>query len=330
MKKDPFAEDLFVDSGAWSLFRLKVLKTGKKASLTGLTGRELEAPLVQVGQGDFSYYDLQKGSDFRAYCDNYASFMKAFSDRVTWFANVDVIGNPDLTWEVQKFFEQEHGLTPVPVVHFGTRMNYLERYLEKGYEMVGLGGFATRPNKFDVIKWCDEAFLRICPENNKRLPITKIHGFAMTSWHLMQRWPWYSVDSTSWLLYGIYGLICVPRWKDGVGFRFDRPPMIVSVSLRGRPIDWQNRMHITNTMGPVKEQTEKWLKYIGLQVIPKTKNPKEELIENDVASNRDARAGANLRYYMEMEERLPRWPWPLSNNIKRNNKAAYHRGFGLV
>lgn len=335
-------EDLFIDSGAWSLFRLHVLKTGKKAEKLGKHGRVLEEPIVEVGQGDYSYYDLSKGSDFRAYCDDYARFMKDRSKQISFAANVDVIGNPDMTWEVQRFFEEEHGWRPVPVVHFGTSMKYLERYLERGYKMIGFGGFARRPDRNKVLEWCDDAFSRVCPASNHRMPVTRIHGFAMTSWHLIRRWPWYSVDSTSWLLYGTYGLICVPHYRKG-RFSYDRPPMIVSVSERGRPIDYKTRMHVTNTFKKNKLEvnhdvskgwyaldgvsagydrqarvgTMRWLDYLGIDL-------------TKIAEDSEIRAGANLRYFMELEQSLPPWPRPLDPRIIEAHSYRGERTLGLI
>jgi len=310
-------EDVFIDSGAWSLFRLHVLKAGKKADRKGKHGEDLEAPVIESGssRGDFSYYNLKKGTPFRTYCDRYALFMKWKKlEPIRFFATVDAIGNPDLTWDTQRFFEEEHGLKPVPVVHFGTKLKYLARYLERNYDMVGLGGFARRPERLKIKNWCDEAFRMVCPASNKYLPITKIHGFAMTTWELIRRWPWFSVDSTSYLLYGTYGLICVPFWREGA-FRFDRPPMIVSVSHRGRPIDYKTRMHISQAHGDTREvraATMKWLEYLGLGL---GRMEKDKEVEPGAATSNDIRTAANLRYFMELEASLPKWPWALPREI---------------
>lgn len=183
------SESIFVDSGAHTLYNLYVLGHGKRK---GRTGRELAKPLVRWSQGDFTYYDLSKGSDFRRYCDRYASFMRAMKGRDLLLANVDVISNPDLTWEVQRFFEEEHGVQPVPIIHYGTEMRYVDRYLKAGkYDLLGLGGLGQGVSRHEYFSWADELFCHICPESNGYLPLIKTHGFAMTSWELMCRYPWY-------------------------------------------------------------------------------------------------------------------------------------------
>lgn len=102
--KKIYSESLFVDSGAHSLYNLHVLKMTKRE---GEHGRALEKPAVAWGgtdpKTDFSYYDLTKGSPFREYCDDYAKFMRKMEPYGILLANIDAIGNPDLTWEIQRF-----------------------------------------------------------------------------------------------------------------------------------------------------------------------------------------------------------------------------------
>jgi len=313
-------EDCFIDSGAWSIYRLHVLKTGKKAVRKGESGREVEEEGLKSGTRKIQekardFYNLKKGSEFRKYCNQYAEFIQRgdLQGKVRYFATVDAIGNAEITLQVHEFFEKEHGLRLIPVVHFPAPMKWIDVYLEKGYKMIGLGGMARRPDKSKVINWCDMAFLKLCPESNDRKPIVKVHGFALTSWGLLRRWPWFSVDSTSYLLYGTYGLICVPfpDPKDKSQFSFDRPPMIVSVSDRGRPVDYQTRMHISQPHGDtinVREVTARWLKHIELEL-------------KQVQESNEFRTAANLRYFMDMEQRLPRWPSPLRDDVVKQNRT---------
>jgi hypothetical protein len=46
----------------------------------------------------------------------------------------------------------------------------------------------------------------------------KVHGFGLTVLSLMKRYPWFSVDSTSWVLTGRFGAIYVTR-ADGKVFK---------------------------------------------------------------------------------------------------------------
>lgn len=189
--KEIYTEDVFMDSGAWALCRLHVLKQGKKAERIGKHGRLLEEPFVRGAQGDFSYYDLTKGTPFREYCDSYASFVKKFQDRIELFANIDAIGSPEVTWQIQKFFEDEHGLRLLPVIHHGTNLKWVDKYLENKYDIIGLGGYARKIARDELIRWTDEVFVHICPASNKYMPLVRVHGFALTAWEYIRRWPWY-------------------------------------------------------------------------------------------------------------------------------------------
>jgi hypothetical protein len=51
--------------------------------------------------------------------------------------------------------------------------------------------------------WLDEVFAHYLTFAGA--PIIKVHGFGMTTFELMARYPWYSVDSSSWLMGGRNG-----------------------------------------------------------------------------------------------------------------------------
>ncbi len=73
----------------------------------------------------------------------------------------------------------------------------------------------------------DQAFEYIRKAN----PKIKVHGFAVTSFNLMMKYSWFSVDSTTWLKHAAYGNVMVPKY-DIAKKKFDycTPPLIVSVS----------------------------------------------------------------------------------------------------
>lgn len=324
--KEIYTEDVFIDSGAWSLCRLYVLKQGKKAERMGKHGRLLEEPFLRGAQGDFSYYDLTQGSPFREYCDSYAGFVHKFKDRLELFANIDAIGSPEVTWNIQRFFEEEHGLRLVPVVHHGTHLKWVEKYIANGYDIIGLGGYARKIARDELIRWTDEVFVSICPASNKYKPIIRVHGFALTAWEYMTRWPWYCVDSTSWVKYSAYGWIILPRWSETKGFRYDRQPLVVNMSWRS-PFKADRYKHLDNSMESIKENVMKWLAHTK---VPLGKvDPKGNEIERGVISSHESRSTANLHYFLNLQDTLPEWPWALSEKIAQRHGIKYKKGFGL-
>lgn len=322
---ETYTESIFMDSGAHSLYNIHVLKHGKRE---GRHGRELSKPIVRWGDGDFSYYDLSKGSPFRKYCDRYASFIRKMEGKVDFFATVDAISNPDLTWEIQRFFEEEHGVQPVPIVHCHTPMKYVDRYVESGkYDLLGVGGLGQGISRHEYFRWGDEFFTHICPESNGYLPVIKTHGFAMTSWELICRWPWWSVDSATWVKLSAYGWLYIPRWSDTKGWRFDRAPMNINVSSIS-PQKKNKMKHFDNVGEELQETILRWIDSCGLKY--GKADEEGNVVEFGVSVHHRARSISNLHYLKRLEASRPTWPHPLNPDIVEAHSVRYRKGFGLI
>jgi hypothetical protein len=197
---------LFLDSGAFTLFRTK-------------TKGELR--------------EFFRSEAFREYAAAYAAFVKDNSDTIDVYATIDAIFDPELTWEIHRHLEQ-HGLRPCPVVHYGSDVKWVGRYVEAGYDMIALGGLAAKMRAdrgrtlSQVTDWLDRVFSLVCPKPS-RLPRVKIHGFGVMSHPLLVRYPWWSTDSTSWFMIGNHGHILIPP-RLGREYVYSRPAVWVTVS----------------------------------------------------------------------------------------------------
>lgn len=102
---------------------------------------------------------------------------------------------------------EELGAKPIPTYHTGEPLELLQRYVEK-YDYIALGGNVGRSTD-ELIGWLDEMWHRYLTNSNG-LPLIRVHGFGVTSPEVMLRYPWYSVDSTSWLMAAATGkaIIC--------------------------------------------------------------------------------------------------------------------------
>lgn len=133
--------------------------------------------------------------------EEYAHWCHRWDDLLHLYANLDVIGGPEATWQNQKTLEREHGLTPIPVFHTGEPWNHLERYLDDGYTYIALGKLLGNPvNK--VLPWLAKAF-KVADGR------AVFHGFGMTVWRALREFPFYSVDSSTWSAgyrYGYFSL----------------------------------------------------------------------------------------------------------------------------
>lgn len=225
-------ESMFMDSGAHGLFTQEVLSkrtihistrdepTSKEQhNYHNLTAGEKSAMRKQFpslfkrneGGYDYSWYETD---EFWKYVDDYAEFIKKNLDSIDFYVNVDAIFNPKITWKAQKYMEDKHGLRPLPVIHYGTDLKWIKRYIKKGYDFIGLGGLGQTVSKQSYLDWADAVYDMLC-DNPKRLPCVKTHGFAMTSFKLMRRYPWWSVDSASWVKSGGFGKIWIPKKRNG-------------------------------------------------------------------------------------------------------------------
>lgn len=141
-------------------------------------------PPVFIDSGAFSAKTA--GADIQI--DEYAQYIREFADIATIYSNLDVIGDAEGTAQNQATLEAK-GLSPAPVFHFGEPWEALDEL--RGYEYIAFGGVALERRRSKVAAWCRRAFARLQPG-------VKVHGFGVTRLSLMQRFPWYSVDSSSW------------------------------------------------------------------------------------------------------------------------------------
>jgi hypothetical protein len=119
-------------------------------------------------------------------------------------------------------------LSPIPVFHQGERFYWLEKMLQDGETYIGISPY-LRSHQNEIIKWADQCFTRIT--DTKGNPLIKTHGFGVTACNLCIRFPWTSVDSTSWSVGGGYGTILVPQRVNGV-VDYSKPPLSLRISAR--------------------------------------------------------------------------------------------------
>lgn len=138
--------------------------------------------------------------------DRYAAFLSQRADYIEVASNIDVIGagNERGSYQNQKELEKFRLPVPVcPVHHARDDDSWLVKYLDEGYPYIFLGGMVPETTGY-LIEWLDhiwDKYLAL-PDGTARV---KIHGFGLTTFDLMERYPWFSVDSTSWLMISSFG-----------------------------------------------------------------------------------------------------------------------------
>ena len=179
--------------------------------------------------------------------DEYISFINENKAYIDVYANLDVIGNAVASWKNQKIME-DAGLSPLPVFHIEDDFKYLDRCLE--YDYFCLGGMASGYTTQQRKDFLDKCFNIIC-NTKDRLPKSKIHGFGMTSLDLMFRYPWFSVDSTSWVKTGRFGSVYVPKYRRGQ-YVYNENSLKVTVSTQS-PSQKDDGQHFT-TFSPMEQR----------------------------------------------------------------------------
>lgn len=160
---------------------------------------------VFLDSGAFSANSLGVDIDLNEYC-NYIKRNRDIikvEDGVVMASVLDGIGNAQLTYENQLAMEAR-GAAPLPCFHFGEDERYLEWYVQR-YPYITIGGM-VRTSAEDVMQWLDRIWDRYLLDHTGR-PKLKVHAFGVTTISLMERYPWHSVDSSSWIQAASFGSI---------------------------------------------------------------------------------------------------------------------------
>lgn len=120
----------------------------------------------------------------------YATWLREWGHRFLWCASLDVIGDPQASYENWAALHDRWGLTTVPTVHFGTDPSWLNIYHQRGATLIGLGGMVGKP----VSKL--RPWLVACFQTGRRLPGVGFHGWGFAHAATLAALPFYSVDSS--------------------------------------------------------------------------------------------------------------------------------------
>ncbi len=286
----------FLDSGAFSM-KVKAAAYARKHQCSR-----------------WRYYDTR---EFWKYCDHYAEFVKRYRSSIDFYANVDAIGSPELSWRNQQYFEKTHGLRPVPVVHCRSPIFWIKRYMDEGHDLIGLGGGLDDWED----TWLNRAFDLVCPKPD-RVPVVRMHGFAMTSYHHMIRYPWWSVDSATWTKVGAFGSILVPHKRDRHGgFTFAERPYQIAVSHDSPGKNLADK-HYYSLRETIKDHVDGWLSDIKVPLGEVA--PDGTIVQDGVITTHSQRKIANLRFF----DRLIEWIGPYPREFCAG-ETAFMPGFGI-
>lgn len=233
-----------------------------------------------LDSGAFSAFTTGRPIDI----EKYAAYLREWGHIYTVRSNLDHIGTTEegaqKTYDNQKKLESL-GAQVHPVFHVREDERWLRKYITEGYDYILIGGLVPEGPVY-----CKERLDHLFSEiicDTTGLPKVRVHGFGLTSQELMQRYPWYSVDSSSWIQKGMYGLCMMPTPQ---GFR---AVVFSDESLEARR---DNGWHYNNLSPVQKKQVDKWLEPVGITA----KECSEHYLNRNIV---------NAWAYQQMEKNLP-------------------------
>lgn len=203
---------------------------------------------VFLDSGAFSAYTLGVTLSVENYCNYIRTNQDIIrvEDGVLMASVLDGIGDPLATYRNQLEMEAR-GVKPMPCFHSGEDPRYLDYYVAN-YEYITLGGMVGGSVK-QLQMWLDRIWEKHLTDGSGR-PKCKVHGFGITSRPLMDRYPWYSTDSSSWIQATAFGVIETPQLG----------PLAVSEKSPSRH-DWGQHY---STLTPIEQDKVcQWLEEAG-------------------------------------------------------------------
>jgi hypothetical protein len=152
-------------------------------------------PDLFLDSGAFSAFTQKKPINL----EKYIAYIHGEKNRLSVYAVLDVIGDAKGTAQNQAIMEA-NGLAPLPTFHNGSDYRELERLCER-YDYIALGGLvpiaARRPVLTAHLDRCFSVIRKYWPK--------RIHGFGMSGAYALDRYPWYSADSSSYVTKAGFG-----------------------------------------------------------------------------------------------------------------------------
>jgi hypothetical protein len=262
---------------------------------------------------------------------DYIAFIKEHEESIDIYPVLDVIGCAEKTWENQYEMEKQ-GLVPMPVFHVEDDVKYLDKCLT--YDYFCLGGMAGGASSKSRQHFLNKCFTTICdtPDNT---PISKVHGFGLASPSLMTAYPFYSVDTSSWVSYSQFGIILLPKKNYKGEWLYGETPIKIFVTARS-PKNAMEGLHYNNLSAMDKAAVLCYVNKMGFQMgssvtfdcgpdyelqdaetfINKEKTLAERVISEGISNDNSLRYSYNMKYFQAIADSCPKYPWAWTPTIR--------------
>lgn len=260
--------------------------------------------------------------------DAYIEFLLANKKHITHYANLDVIDHRDPIRAAEQSLKnlaymRSKGLKPIPCFHHGEPFHYLDHMVGES-DFIALGGAAHLATN-DRARWMDECFHKhICDKAG--IPRTRVHGFGMTNFRLFVRYPWYSVDSTRWLLQAAYGCVFIPYKVAG---EFVHNADCEKICLSDRCFEEAEDADGLGLVRRTKQSVKQVQRY---HFRTRTKLRRQDIIEyieqvcgesvpvseSCTADGTAARERINIIFMQRLCDAQPKWPWVFTLHTRKS------------
>lgn len=124
------------------------------------------------------------------YAEQYAEFIIRNGVKYYFELDVDTIYGIEFVEKIRTMLEQRSGVKCIPVWHKGRGVEYFKRMCRE-YDYIAIGGlvFHVKQSEWELIrKLVQYAYMHG----------VKVHGLGFTKTKELEKYKWYSVDSSSW------------------------------------------------------------------------------------------------------------------------------------
>lgn len=187
----------------------------------GTLGNYIYQDKHMLDSGAFSVLkdaEKAKNIDWDKYVNNYIEFIIHTKKKLFFELDIDAVVGIKKVEYFRKKIEDKVGIQPIPVWHATRGWEYFEMMCES-FPYVAIGttaatkqGVLIRNNPMVLKKFIDTA------HKNK----AKIHGLGFTYMKYIEQLNFDSIDSTSWLSGGRYGVVFIFKHNTIVSYK---PPM---------------------------------------------------------------------------------------------------------
>ncbi len=208
---------IIVDSGAYS-FQVKYMILDDRDSFSKVKKEVMERNAKRMNDKrlyeDREYAQECFNKEFAEYLRKWLEYLPLYYKYADMIAEIDIDNHLGMErmWEVRELYKDykdkivytpHAGLVELASEETPEKVAYMERLFDSGINYMGLG--LTSDDRLNYI------FQRYLPEFKKHG--VKIHGWAQTKEKHINQFPYFSVDSTTWLMGAQYG--CTYEFKPG-------------------------------------------------------------------------------------------------------------------